>query len=76
MVLAEIAQLAGDAPPDRIEIGLAADDAEARQIGWPCVGAQAAMLGIVAAHVDVVIVPRGSTPATAAAADEADRRLP
>jgi hypothetical protein len=60
------------APPDApIELGLSADDYEARLLGWPCVGAHAAVLGIIAAHVlrPVVIVPRGSTAATAAAAD-------
>jgi hypothetical protein len=54
-----------------IELGIAADDHEARSLGWPCVGAQAASLGLVAARLgaSVVIVPRGSTGATAAAAD-------
>jgi hypothetical protein len=32
---------AGDA--DRIELGYPADDEEARSLGWPCVGAWAAM---------------------------------
>lgn len=57
--------------PDEIEIGIASDDHEARQppIGLPCVGAHAAVLGLVAAKspVPVMIVPRGSTVATAAA---------
>jgi hypothetical protein len=63
--------------PDVIELALASDDHEAQQppLGWPCVGAQAAMLGIVAAKLGrpVKIVPRGSTPATAVAADRHDK---
>jgi hypothetical protein len=64
------------APLDAIELGLASDDHEARSLGWPCVGAHAAMVGIVAARLDVPIrvVPRGSTAASAAAADEHDKR--
>lgn len=50
-----------------VELGLASDDAEARALGWPCVGAQAAVLGLVAARAkaSITVVPRGSTPATA-----------
>lgn len=57
--------------PEVIELGLASDDHEARSLGLPCVGAHAALLGLVAARLDVpvVIVPRGSTAATAGAAD-------
>jgi hypothetical protein len=69
--------MADDVGPDiTIELGLASDDAEAKSIGWPCVGAQAAALGVGAALIDnpVTIVPRGSTAATAAAADRHDRR--
>jgi hypothetical protein len=53
------------ATPDLIELGLASDDQEARGLGWPCVGTQAAMLGLVAAWatVPVAVVPRGSTRA-------------
>lgn len=72
----QIVAMADEAGPDlTIELGLASDDAEAQSIGWPCVGAQAAALGIAAATIDnpVVIVPRGTTPATAAAADRHDR---
>lgn len=66
-------------PPEEIELGLAADDHEAQspEIGLPCVGAHAAMLGMVAAGLKgrrVTIVPRGSTPATAGAADAHERR--
>jgi hypothetical protein len=57
-----------------IELGLACDDYEAQALGWPCVGAHRACLGLVAAWAiqaghHVKIVPRGSTVATAAAAD-------
>jgi hypothetical protein len=55
-----------------VELGYAADDVEARRLGWPCCGAQRAMLGLVAACTGrtVRLVPRGSTVATAAAAAE------
>jgi hypothetical protein len=57
-----------------IELGIASDDAEARSIGWPCVGAQRASLALVVARgmergYRFRLVPRGSTVATAAAAD-------
>jgi hypothetical protein len=54
-----------------VELGLASDDHEAQTLGWPCVGAHAAVLGIVAARSPrpILIVPRGSTAATAKAAD-------
>jgi len=66
----QMVELIGDNPAD-IEFGLAADDHEAQSLGWPCVGAQAAALGLAAAMLDqtIAIVPRASTPATAAAAD-------
>lgn len=73
---AQIEQAAGQAlkvieeqAPDDVELGIAADDSEAQGLGWPCVGAQAAMLGLVVARCGrpVRIVPRGSTLATAAA---------
>lgn len=61
--------------PDEIEIGYPADDYEAQSLGWPCVGAWQAMAArvIATAPVRIVLVPRGSTPATAAAADARDR---
>ena len=61
-----------------IELALAADDHEAQGLGWPCVGAQAAMLGLVVAAVEnpARIVPRGSSIGAAAAADAHDRILP
>jgi len=74
---ADLVTLAREAGPEvEIELGLAADDAEARSIGWPCVGAHAAALGLAAARLDnqVRIVARGTTLATAAAADLNDRR--
>jgi hypothetical protein len=62
-------------PPDEIRLGIAADDHEARSLGLPCVGAHEALLGMIAARLDrrVVIVPRGSDPATAAAIDARER---
>jgi len=49
-----------------IEVGLAADDAEAQSKGWPCVGAQAAAIGLVIARIrnPVVIEPLESTVAS------------
>jgi len=66
-----LATIAEHPDADIIELGLASDDHEAQGLGWPCVGAQAAMLGIVAARSTgpVVIVPRGSTYSSAAAAE-------
>ena len=55
----------------QIELGYAVDDAEAQSMGWPCASAQWASLGIIAAGTDrhITLVPRGTTVATAAAAD-------
>lgn len=57
-----------------IEIGVPVDDHEAQTLGWPCLGAHGAMTAIVVARAiqagyRVAIVPRGSTAATAKAAD-------
>jgi hypothetical protein len=54
-----------------IEVGYPADDHEARALGFPCVGAWRAMMARVVAEADrrITLVPRGATPATAAAAD-------
>lgn len=54
-----------------IEIGYASDDAEAQAMGWPCRAAQWQSLALVYASAarTVRLVPRGSTLATAAAAD-------
>ena len=67
-----MAAMIQDAPAAAaIELGYAVDDAEARKLGWPCCGAQQAALGraIARAGRPVKLVPRGSTPATAGAAD-------
>lgn len=73
---AEAIKLARKRRATELELGLASDDHEARSIGWPCVGAQAAAFGLVAARLNILvkIVPRGSTVATAAAADVHDHR--
>ncbi len=75
-MLAEIARQvdAMGSPPESIELGIASDDHEARTIGWPCVGAQRASIALVVARgtphgLRFHVVPRGSTVATAAAAD-------
>jgi len=51
------------------ELGFAGDDDEARALGWPCVGAHGALLGLIVARAPAqcIVVRRGSTPATAAA---------
>lgn len=69
------AMMAAHGSPDEIEVGYPADDHEARTMGWPCVGAWSAMFArvIAAAPAKIVLVPRGSTPGTAAAADAAGR---
>ncbi len=59
---------------DVIELGFCADDAEAQGLGFPSVGAHAAVLArVLAAAIEdgraVNLVPRGSTAATAAASD-------
>ena len=61
--------------PEVIEIGVSADDHEAQSLGWPTVSAHAAVIGMSVALLPaeivarVSIVPRGSTAATAKAAD-------
>jgi hypothetical protein len=68
----QIAALAGrHGAPTEIEIGYPADDHEAQDLGWPCVGAWRAMAArvVAAAPIKIILVPRGSTPGTAAAAD-------
>jgi len=57
---------------DAIEVGIASDDAEARSLGWPCVGAQRMAIAMAAARIKdfrIITVTRGTTFATAAAAD-------
>lgn len=75
--LTEKASLAG-APIDEIEIGLSSDDHEAQSLGWPCVGAHGAAIGLAAMMTDmrIIVVPRGSTPSTAGAADAHDKKRP
>jgi hypothetical protein len=65
----EALQLVVQNAPDEIELGFPAGDSEARDLGWPCVGAWGAMAArfIAACPARVRLVPRGSTPATAAA---------
>lgn len=55
----------------QIELGYAVDDAEAQTMGWPCASAQWASLGMIVAGTDkqITLAPRGTTVATAAAAD-------
>ena len=67
----ELVDIAKKIEAEAIEISLSSDDHEAQSLGWPCAGAHEAAIGIAAARLsrDVIIVPRGSTPATAAAAD-------
>jgi len=62
---------------DETELGYPADDYEAQALGWPSTGAWGAVAArIIAKTVRVKLVPRGSTPATAAASDahEIDRQ--
>lgn len=68
----EAAAMIADMPEGAdIELGYPADDHEARALGWPCVGAWRALAARIIAATDrpVRLVPRGSTGATAAAAD-------
>ena len=60
---------------EMVEIGLSTDDHEARSLGWPCVGAHRMAIALAAARLtgmQIVLVPRGSTIATAIAADAHD----
>jgi hypothetical protein len=63
--------------PDEIEIGYPADDYEAKSLGWPCIGAWAGMAARVVAEIDVPVIlsPRGSTAATAAAIDAHHKKI-
>ena len=63
---------------DIFELGYPVDDHEAQTLGWPCVGAWSGMAARVVAgtHRTVKLVPRGSTPATAAASDIREAREP
>ncbi|WP_412050254.1 hypothetical protein ACK6D9_00715 [Hoeflea sp. Naph1] len=61
--------------PDQVELGYPLNDDEARSIGWPCLAAWKAMAARFVAECPspITLLPRGSTPATAAAAF--DRQL-
>lgn len=61
-----------------IMIGYPVDDHEAQALGFPCVGAWRAMLGLALVRFDRVIklVPRGSDAASAAAVDAHEAVLP
>ncbi len=67
----------GEGGGNMIKLGLASDDHEAQSLGWPCVGAQAGAYALViaATQIPVEIVPRGSTLATALAADQLEGGL-
>ncbi len=69
-----LALIAAESAGCDIELGLASDDADARSLGWPCVGAHAAVFGIVAARCPrpVRIVPSVAPPASVSAADAHD----
>lgn len=66
-----IDMIEGHDPEAEIEIGYAADNHEAQSLGWPCAGAQFASIALAAMYIaqPIRLVPRGSTTATAAAAD-------
>ncbi len=74
MRLAEMTAEHGE--PEGLTLGYPADDHEARGLGFPCVGAWAAMAArvVAASPVPVELVPRGSTLATAAAADAHEKK--
>jgi hypothetical protein len=44
--------LAEHGPPEIIDLALAANDEAAKARGWPCIGAHAAVLGLVIAAID------------------------
>ena len=67
----EALRLIENQPQLEIEIGYPVDDYEAQALGWPCIGAWRGMAARIVANVDVpvTLVPCGSTPGTAQAAD-------
>lgn len=73
MLIKELVERHGT--PDQIELSLSSDDREAQSKGWPCVGAERRTYALVAVAVDIAValVPRGSTTASAAAADHYDK---
>ena len=48
--------------PDELALFLARTDDEARDRGWPCIGAMAAAIGIVAARTDLPVVMMDDPP--------------
>lgn len=64
--------------PDQLELSIASDDAEAQAppLGWPCQAAQLAayrmLWEMLPPDVRIILVPRGTSVATAAAADRHD----
>jgi hypothetical protein len=74
---AEALEISTAANSAEVELGFCADDYEAQSLGWPCAAAHRAVLReIVAglpADVEVVLVPRGSSTASAAAAQGHDK---
>jgi hypothetical protein len=68
--------LAAKGTPETIDIGVCTDDHEAQSLGWPTASAHAAVIGKTLAQIiypvihRIRIVPRGSTAASAAAADQ------
>lgn len=65
----EFLDMLDEAQPKEVELGFPADDHEAQQLGLPSVNAWGAMAARVIAETKtrVVLVPRGTTAATAAA---------
>lgn len=65
--------------PKEIEIGVATDDHEAESLGWPCVTAHMMVAErlwqmILPEEARVIVVPRGSTVTSAAAADTHEKK--
>jgi len=69
----ELVTVHGD--PEFIELGYPADDYEAQQIGWPCVGAWRGMAARVVAVSawPIRLVPRGTTSGSAAAISQHEK---
>jgi transcriptional regulator with XRE-family HTH domain len=75
----EIIKEQDSGPPDEIEIGLCADDYEANSLGFPTASSHRMAVSIAAARlvrdgISVVTPLRGTTQATAAAADRHESR--
>jgi len=64
--------------PASVQLGVASDDSEARQLGWPSAESHLAVARRVWEMLDgaaeVRVVPRGSTVATAAAIEAREKR--